>query len=172
MACARILILPGTVFVSEVFIEALSADTKHSAIKCDFSGNPAVLCFQSQKHHSLVFADFRRLAAKKAAGFFQKFVFLLQTSVSLSCSLTRLRSMVISSERLIALAGVWEPSPISSLPFLTAFNHVWMVPSGIPNSFAAFSATDFFGKFYCLYFVFLVIFTCHFEYLLVLLILL
>lgn len=42
--------------------------------------------------------------------------------------------MVISSDRLIALAGVWEPSPISSLPALTAFSHVWMVPSGIPNS--------------------------------------
>ena len=51
-----------------------------------------------------------------------------------SCSFTRLRSMVISSDRLIALAGVWEPSPISSLPALTAFSHVWMVPSGIPNS--------------------------------------
>ena len=45
--------------------------------------------------------------------------------------------MVISSDRLIALAGVWEPSPISSLPALTAFSHVWMVPSGIPNSLAA-----------------------------------
>src|SRR5699024_1366813 len=45
--------------------------------------------------------------------------------------------MVISSDRLIALAGVWEPSPTSSLPALTAFSHVWMVPSGIPNSLAA-----------------------------------
>lgn len=45
--------------------------------------------------------------------------------------------MVISSDRLIALAGVWEPSPVSSLPALTAFSHVWMVPSGIPNSLAA-----------------------------------
>ena len=45
--------------------------------------------------------------------------------------------MVISSDRLIALAGVWEPSPISNLPALTAFSHVWMVPSGIPNSLAA-----------------------------------
>src|SRR5699024_2537915 len=57
--------------------------------------------------------------------------------IFLSCSLTRLRSMVISSDRLIALAGVWEPSPISNLPALTAFSHVWMVPSGIPNSLAA-----------------------------------
>ena len=57
--------------------------------------------------------------------------------ISLSCSLTRLRSIVISSDRLIAPAGVWEPSPISSLPALTAFIHVWMVPSGIPNSLAA-----------------------------------
>src|SRR5699024_6272037 len=45
--------------------------------------------------------------------------------------------MVISSDRLIALAGVWEPPPTSSLPALTAFSHVWMVPSGIPNSLAA-----------------------------------
>src|SRR5699024_12692901 len=48
-----------------------------------------------------------------------------------------LRSIVISSDRLIALAGVWEPSPISNLPALTAFSQVWMVPSGIPNSLAA-----------------------------------
>ena len=34
------------------------------------------------------------------------------------------------------------------------------------------SAADFFGKFHCLYFVFMVIFTCHFEYLLILLVLL
>jgi len=44
----------------------LPANTKHPAIKGNFPGNPAVLCFQSQKDHSLVFADFRRLAAKKA----------------------------------------------------------------------------------------------------------
>ena len=29
----QILVLPGTVFVHEIFIEALPADTKHSAIK-------------------------------------------------------------------------------------------------------------------------------------------
>lgn len=38
--------------------------------------------------------------------------------------------------------------------------------------FCSLSAADFFGKFYCLYFVLMVIFTCHFEYLLILLVLL
>ena len=37
---------------------------------------------------------------------------------------------------------------------------------------SSLSAADFFCKFYCLYFVFMVIFTCHFEYLLILLVLL
>ena len=120
-----------------MFVEALPADTKHPAIRCDFPGNPAVLCFQSQKDHSLVFADFRRLAAKKALASSKNSFSSFRRRISLSCSLTRLRSMVISSDRLIALAGVWEPSPISSLPVLTAFRHVWMVPSGIPNSLAA-----------------------------------
>ena len=32
---------------------------------------------------------------------------------------------------------VWDPFPISSLPTLTAFSHVWIVLSGIPNSLAA-----------------------------------
>ena len=38
--------------------------------------------------------------------------------------------------------------------------------------FCSLSAADFFGKFYCLSFVLMVIFTCHFEYLLILLVLL
>ena len=63
----QILVLPGTVFVCEIFIEALAAESRHSAVERDFPGNPAVLCLQSQKDHSLVFADFRRLAEKKAA---------------------------------------------------------------------------------------------------------
>ena len=62
----QILILPGTAFVRERFIEALSVDAKHPAIKGNFSVNHAVLCFQSQKDHSLVCADSRRLTAKKA----------------------------------------------------------------------------------------------------------
>ena len=45
--------------------------------------------------------------------------------------------MASSSARLIALSGVCAPSPISNVPALTAFSHVWMVPSGIPNSLAA-----------------------------------
>ena len=133
----QILILPGTAFVREIFIEVLSADAKHPAIKGNFSVNPAVLCFQSQKDHSLVCADSRRLAAKKALASSRNSFSSFRRWISLSCSFTLLRSMVISSYRLIALAGGWEPSPISSLPALTAFSHVWMVPSGIPNSLAA-----------------------------------
>ena len=38
--------------------------------------------------------------------------------------------------------------------------------------FCSLSAADLFGKFYCLYFVLMVIFTCHIEYLLILLVLL
>lgn len=108
----QILILPGTGFVSEVFIEALSADTRHSEIKCDFCGDHAVLCFQSQKNHSLVLADFRRLAEEKALASSKNSFSALRCRISLSCSFTRLHSMVVSSEKLIALAGVWEPSPI------------------------------------------------------------
>ncbi len=41
----QILVLPGTVFVCKIFIEALPADAKHPAIKGNFPGDPAVLCF-------------------------------------------------------------------------------------------------------------------------------
>src|SRR5699024_2762498 len=133
----QILVLPGTVFICEIFIKALTTDPKHSAVERDFPGSPAVLCLQCQKDHSLVFTDFRRLAAKKALASSRNSFSSFRRRISLSCSFTRLRSMVISSDRLIALAGVWEPSPISSLPALTAFSQVWMVPSGIPNSLAA-----------------------------------
>lgn len=33
--------------------------------KSDFPFAPAVFCLESRKHHSLIFADFRRLAVKK-----------------------------------------------------------------------------------------------------------
>lgn len=61
----QILILPWTVSVRKIFIEALSANTKNTAIKCDFSFELAILCLECQKDHSLVFAGLRRLAAKK-----------------------------------------------------------------------------------------------------------
>src|SRR5699024_7747931 len=115
----QILVLPGTVFICEIFIKALTTDPKHSAVERDFPGSPAVLCLQCQKDHSLVFADFRRLAAKKALASSRNSFSSFRRRISLSCSFTRLRSMVISSARLIALVGVWEPSPISSLPALT-----------------------------------------------------
>ena len=107
----QILILPGTVFVSEVFIEALSADTKHSGIKCDFSGNPAGLCFQSQKHQLRFLLTSDGWRRKKR--WLPPKIRLPPSDVGFlsSCSLTRLRSMVISSERLIALAGVWGTFP-------------------------------------------------------------
>src|SRR5699024_6472543 len=38
---------------------------------------------------------------------------------------------------LIALAGAWEPSPMSDLAALAAFGPVGMAPSGIPTSLAA-----------------------------------
>ena len=46
-------------------------------------------------------------------------------------------ALFLNERNRIMLVGVWEPSPISSLPALTAFSQVWMVPSGIPNSLAA-----------------------------------
>ncbi len=50
-------------------------------------------------------------------------------------------------------------------------HHLWVIYNDALH-FSSLSATDFLGKFYCLYFVFMVIFTCHFEYLLILLVLL
>ena len=46
-------------------------------------------------------------------------------------------ALFLNERNRIMMVGVWEPSPISSLPALTAFSQVWMVPSGIPNSLAA-----------------------------------
>lgn len=43
------LILPWTVFIGEIFIESLTADTKHAAIECNFPFDPAVLCLESEK---------------------------------------------------------------------------------------------------------------------------
>ena len=46
-------------------------------------------------------------------------------------------ALFLNERNRIMMVRVWEPSPISSLPALTAFSQVWMVPSGIPNSLAA-----------------------------------
>ncbi len=54
------------------------------------------------EHHSLVFVDFRRLAAKKALASSRNSF----SSLSLSCSFTRLCGILIFSATPIALSGV------------------------------------------------------------------
>jgi len=150
---SQTLILPGVVFIGEIFVESLLVDAKHTGIKRNFPFDPAVLRPERKKHHSLIFTDFRRLAAKKALASSRNSFSSFRRGISLSCSFTRLRNIVISSARLLALVGVWEPSPISSLPALTALSHVWMVPSGIPNSLVALAPPTSFASFtaYTLY---------------------
>lgn len=75
--------------------------------------------------------------AKKSLASSRKSFSSFRRRIPLSCPLTRLRSMVISSDRLIALAGGWEPFMVSILPALMAFSHVWMILSGVINLLAA-----------------------------------
>ena len=50
----------------QIPIKPLSRHTKRITIKCSPSLEPAVVCLYGDKPHPQVFADFRRLAAKKA----------------------------------------------------------------------------------------------------------
>ena len=73
------------------------------------------------EHHSLVFVDFRRLAAKKALASSRNSFSSLRRRIFLSCSFTHLCSILIFSARPMSCQVYKEPPPISNLPVLTAF---------------------------------------------------
>ena len=60
------LVFPRSISAYQIPIEPLPAYTQHFAAKCNSSFPLAVFCFYGDEFHSLPFADFRRLAAKKA----------------------------------------------------------------------------------------------------------
>ena len=63
----------------------------------------AVLGFYGNEHHSLPFADFRRLAAKKALASSRNSFSSSRRRISFSCSLFCLRSICTSSARVMAV---------------------------------------------------------------------
>ena len=88
---------------------------------------------------SLPFADFRRLATKKAPAYSKNSFSSFRRRISFSCSLTCLHRTDNSSARLIAVHGVCETGLVSDRPAITAFVHAYMVLSGMPSSEAAFA---------------------------------
>lgn len=110
---------------------------KHSTIKRNFALNPAVIRFNCNKHQSLFFADFRRLAEKKALASSRNSFSSFKRQISLSCSLTRFLSAISSSLRDNAVLGEWTASFALRRPSLKALIQVYIVPFGIPNSLAA-----------------------------------
>ena len=127
--------------------------------------------FERNKRHSFVFADLRRLAAKKAPASSRKSFSFFKRRISFSCSLTRWRSFKSSSLSDIVLCGVCEPSPGSRLSGRSARTRPYMV-FWSPQFFGGFRLSDFLCGFHCLYFIFMVVLPvfCHFSSLLILLI--
>ena len=98
----QILVLPRTVFARESFHRNFASRYQTSNNKMYFLGNPTSLCFQSQKDHSLIFATSYSSDEKWLISSRNSFSSLSQR-ISFSCSLTHLRSMLISFNRLIGL---------------------------------------------------------------------
>lgn len=141
------LVFPRSISAYQIPIEPLPAYTQHFAAKCNSSFPLAVFCFYGDEFHSLPFADFRRLAAKKALASARNSFSSFSRRISFSCCFTCLRRVFNSSARLIAVCGVCAPPPISKRPSLAALTHPYSVSTGIPNSTAAFEDPISFDSF-------------------------
>ena len=141
------LVFPRSISAYQIPIEPLPAYTQHFAAKCNSSFPLAVFCFYGDEFHSLPFADFRRLAAKKALASARNSFSSFSRRISFSCCFTCLRRVFNSSARLIAVCGVCAPPPMSKRPSLAALTHLYSVSTGIPNSTAVFEDPISFDSF-------------------------
>ena len=110
------LVFPRSISAYQIPIEPLPAYTQHFAAKCNSSFPLAVFCFYGDEFHSLPFADFRRLAAKKALASARNSFSSFSRRISFSCCFTCLRRVFNSSARLIAVCSVCAPPPMSKRP--------------------------------------------------------
>jgi len=141
------LVFPRSISAYQIPIEPLPAYTQHFAAKCNSSFPLAVFYFYGDEFHSLPFADFRRLAAKKALVSARNSFSSFSRRISFSCCFTCLRRVFNSSARLIAVCGVCAPPPMPKRPSLAALTHPYSVSTGIPNSTAAFEDPISFDSF-------------------------
>ena len=140
-------VFPRSISAYQIPIEPLPAYTQHFAAKCNSSFPLAIFCFYGDEFHSLPFADFRRLAAKKALASARNSFSSFSRRISFSCCFTCLCRVFNSSARLIAVCGVCAPPPMSKRPSLAALTHPYSVSTGIPNSTAAFEDPISFDSF-------------------------
>ena len=66
--------------MAQVLVECLSAYLEYTAVHGDLSRDFAIVRPKSYIFHSLVFPDFRQLAAKKSTCICQQFIFFCQSS--------------------------------------------------------------------------------------------
>ncbi len=128
------LVFPRSISAYQIPIEPLPAYTQHFAAKCNSSFPLAVFYFYGDEFHSLPFADFRRLAAKKALVSARNSFSSFSRRISFSCCFTCLRRVFNSSARLIAVCGVCAPPPMpAKRPSLAALTHPYSVSTVFPN---------------------------------------
>ena len=99
------LILPGSLPTRDILVKSLPTHLQHPAVHRYLSFLPAVIRLFCKKPHSLFFADFRRLAAKKALASAKNAFSSFSRRISRSNALFCLRSTASSSARLIASPG-------------------------------------------------------------------
>lgn len=134
--CQR-LILPWLLFAFQIIIESLSADLQSFAVKADFSGVFAVIGSACNIFQPLLFPDFRRHAAKKAAASSRNSFISLRRRFSFSNALIRFFSCWFSLAMLNASSGLRSPQPMSSSAVFTFCIQPYSVLTGICSSSAA-----------------------------------
>jgi hypothetical protein len=92
-----------------MYIEPLAAYAQHPVIKRKFPTVIAILCFSVCEHQSLVLADFRQLAAKKALSSSKNSLSSFRRRISVSCFFTCLRKFASFSARRMAVCRVCAP---------------------------------------------------------------
>ena len=112
-----LLIFPRLFARFKIVIESLPTDIKHPAIKSLFAFLRAAANLKCNETHSHVFADFRRLAAKKALASWRNSFSSSRRLTSFDNSFTCFRSSTSSSFIVKARAGVCVHGPRSSRPW-------------------------------------------------------
>ena len=125
------LILPWGVLTSKIVVKRLPADFQNFAVKVDFSDVFAVIGSACDISQSLLFPDFRRHAAKKAAESSKNSFILLSRLFSFSNAFIRFLSCWFSSAIFRDSSGLCSPQPISRLPIYTFLIQPYSVFTGI-----------------------------------------
>ena len=125
------LILPWFVLTLKIVVKCLPADFQSFAVKADLSGVFAVIGSICNISQSLLFPDFRRHAAKKAAESSKNSFILLSRLFSFSNALIRFLSCWFSSAIFRESSGLRSPQPISRLPIFTFLIQPYSVFTGI-----------------------------------------